>query len=138
VTRPAAAQTLSVAELQEEIGRTRARLSRGLAVLDREYALRHLLVRGTRLVRETELRPGAVAAKLRHEILPLALVGVGLAWLVLGRKEGGDLLRRLADGLAHLQSLAKELFAWSTKGRAAAAPDLAEVPEQSGEAAPRS
>ncbi len=107
MTRP---DNLSVAELEEEIAATRARLSHGLAVIDREYALRPILLRSWRLAHGRGLHPHAVASALRQDMLPLALIGAGLAWLAFGRKESGDLLRRLAEGFAQMQRLAHELL----------------------------
>jgi hypothetical protein len=116
VSRPAAPPTLSVAELEDEIARTRARISHQLAVIDREYALRHLLVHASRLARSADLRPSVVAATLRRDAPPLALIGAGVAWLVLGRKDGGA-LDRLTDDLAHARNLATTLIALSQKTR---------------------
>jgi len=73
---------------------------------------------------------------VRREILPLALIGVGLAWLALGRKESGDLLRRLSDGLAHVQSIAREFHALAPKCAAAVAPSLTDAWNLGGGAAP--
>lgn len=115
------AHSTSVAELEAEILRTRERLAHGLAALDREYGLRHLLVRGTRLVRGAEHQPGVLAETVRREILPLALIGTGLAWLALGRKESGDLLRRLLDSASHVQNLAKEFIALTPTRRSISA-----------------
>ena len=104
---------VSAAEIADAIVQSRARLARTLAVLDREYALRHLFVRGTRMIRHnTDLGAGALPKAMRSDILPLALIGLGLAWLALGgRREGAQLGRRLIDGLAHLQELARDLIA---------------------------
>jgi hypothetical protein len=104
---------VSAAEIAEAIVKSRARLARTLAVLDREYALRHLFVRGTRMLRhKTDLGAGAFPKAMRSGILPLALIGLGLAWLALvGRREGAQLGRRLIDGLTHLQELARDLIA---------------------------
>jgi hypothetical protein len=128
-------RTLSLAELETEIARTRARLSQTLAALDREYALRHLFVRSTRLVREGRLEPGVIAKMAQREILPLAVIGAGLAWLALGRTESGDLLRRLSDGLGHALSIARQLLALSSS-HPAAPPPVLDAPERGGETVP--
>ena len=99
----------SAAEIAAEIARTRERLSRGLAVLDREYALRHLAVRATRLARQTEFSAEKLGETLRRDALPLALIGAGLGWLSLaGSGAGRDLLQRLGGAFAALQQLGQE------------------------------
>ena len=94
-------------EITREIARTRERLSRSLARLDREYALRHLVVRTGRLVRAAE-KP-ALGDALRREAAPLTLVALGLGWLGLaaGRQGGG--LGSLFAALERLQRLGQEL-----------------------------
>lgn len=108
MTAPPAAR-LGAAELAGEIARTRAHLSRDLAVLDRDYALRHLAVRAVRLARHPEAEARRLREALRLDAAPLALVGLGLGWLSLaGRGSGGELLQRLMGALAALQQLARE------------------------------
>lgn len=108
MTGPAAPERLSAAEIAAEIANTRARLSHGLARLDRDYALRHLLVRGRRLVAGED--GGEMVETVKRNALPLALVGLGLAWLgVAGRKGGAELAGRLAGALAELQGMAQVL-----------------------------
>jgi hypothetical protein len=100
----------SAAEIAAEIAHTRERLSRGLAVLDREYALRHLVVRATRLARKGEIDTGKIGEVLRRDGAPLAVIALGLGWLGLaGSGAGRDLLPRLSGMLAALQQLGREL-----------------------------
>ena len=99
----------SAAELAVEIARTRDRLSRGLAALDRDYALRHLAVRAARLARKAEFDTGKLRETLRRDGLPLAVIGLGLGWLSLaGSGSGRDLWHRLTGALAALQQLGHE------------------------------
>ncbi|HXZ01177.1 MAG TPA: hypothetical protein VEI03_14345 [Stellaceae bacterium] len=99
----------SAAEIAAEIARTRDRLSRGLARLDRDYALRHLAVRAVRLARKAEFDAGKLRETLRRDGLPLAVIGVGLGWLSFaGSDAGRDLLQRLGSALAALQQLGRE------------------------------
>ena len=90
--------------LEASIAETRRRLSATLARLDRDYALRAVLLHGRDVLYPTLAMPPT------RELLPLSLVGVGLAWLMLARGNG-DPARRLADGLAKLRQLAPRLLA---------------------------
>jgi hypothetical protein len=100
---------LGTAELKLEIARTRERLSRSLAALDRDYALRHLAVRAARLMRKGEIDLGTLGETLRRDGPPLAVIGLGLGWLSLaGSGTGRDLLQRLGTALAALQQLGRE------------------------------
>lgn len=104
------ARRASAAELAAEIAHTRERLSRGLAALDRDYALRHLVVRATRLARKAEFDAETLRERLRRDGLPLAVIGLGLGWLSLaGNGAGRDLLQRLGSAVAALQQLGREL-----------------------------
>jgi hypothetical protein len=95
----------TVAELEAEVARTRERLSRSLARLDRDYALRPLLLRGLRAVQH-----GHAADTIRRDLLPLGLTGAGLLWLVLRRPDGADLLHRISGGLNQLRHLARQVL----------------------------
>lgn len=106
--RPPASR-VSAVELAAEIAQTRDRLSRGLARLDRDYALRHLSVRATRLARHAEFDAGKLRETLRRDGLPLAVIGIGLGWLsVAGSDAGHGLLQRLGGVIAALQHFARE------------------------------
>jgi len=110
MTEPrAGTEHASAAEIAADIVRTRERLSRGLAALDRDYALRHLAVRATRLARRTEFSAEKLRDALRRDAVPMALIGAGLGWLSFaGSGAGGDLLQRLGGALAALQQLGRE------------------------------
>ena len=94
-------------EIAREIAHTRERLSRSLARLDREYALRHLVVRAGRLVRATE-KP-ALGEALRREAAPLALVALGLGWLGIAAGRNGSGVASLFATLERLQRVGQEL-----------------------------
>ena len=121
----------SAAEIAVEIARTRQRLSRSLARLDREYALRHLVVRAGRLVRSAE-KP-ALAQALRHDAVPLTLVALGLGWLgVAGRREGGTGLATLLGAFERLQRVGEELGLLPRRPTADPAAPIASPPDHIG------
>jgi hypothetical protein len=123
----------SAMEIAAEIARTRERLSRGLAALDRDYALRHLAVRATRLARKGEIDTGKLGEVLRRDGLPLAVIGVGLGWLSLaGSGAGRDLLQRLSGTLAALQQLAREFGIGTAPAEAPPAPETLPPPDATG------
>jgi hypothetical protein len=125
---------VSTAEISAAIAQSRARLAHRLAVLDREYALRHLFVRGTRMIRHHgDLDAASLRERMRSDVLPLALIGLGLAWLTLvGRRDGAQLGRRLIDGLSHLQELARDLVSVAAAPRV----EAGDQPQSSGAALP--
>ncbi len=103
---------LSAAEIAAEIARTRSRLSHSLAMLDREYALRHLFVRGLRIAHDGVFDAGSVAQGVRKDIVPVALISTGLAWIALaGRGGGGRLLDQLGDVVTLVQGLVPRIEA---------------------------
>jgi hypothetical protein len=105
----ASPQRLSSAEIISEITQTRARLSRRLAVLDREYALRHLVVHVARFARHPESNAAAVGDTLGRDAVPLTLIAVGLGWLgFAGRSPDRALLRRVVSAIAALEQVARE------------------------------
>jgi hypothetical protein len=121
------ADRLTAAELAGEIAQSRARLSRDLATLDRDYALRHLAVRAIRLARRPELEVRRVGEALRKDVVPLAFIGVGLGWFALaGERSGREVVARLTGAVAALQHLARELgFA---PGESGPPPEAGEAP----------
>lgn len=122
-------QNPSSAEIAAEIARTRARLSRGLAVLDRDYALRHLIVRAARLARNAASSAHGMNEALRRDAVPLAFIAIGLGWLSLaGRSAGTELLGRVTSTLAALQRLGQEFGLLSTHAEPAAAPSPLPAP----------
>ena len=117
MTEPPVVRSLDSSEISEEIERTRARLSRCMAALDREYALRNLFVHTIRAVRDSETHPTDLARAVRREAVPLALIGIGAAWIAFRRGEGTALLRRLAVALDVVRDLAGHLVAASKGAR---------------------
>jgi hypothetical protein len=100
---------LSSAEIVAEISRTRARMSRRLAVLDREYALRHLVVRTARFVRHAESNTATLGETLERDAVPLTLIAIGLGWLgIAGRNADGGVLQRVGSGIAALERVARD------------------------------
>lgn len=90
-------------EIARDIVSTRVRLSRTLAVIDGEYALRNLFVHGVRLAGEGKGSP-AVADVLKRNAVPLSLVGIGVAWMAFC-DQGDDILRLFkgaVDGVWHM------------------------------------
>jgi hypothetical protein len=109
MSRRRGADHLSAVEIAAEIARSRARLSRDLALLDRDYALRHLAVRAIRLAQQPEIDAKRVGQALRRDAAPLALIGLGLGWIaVAGEPAGRNGLARLGGAFAALQRLARE------------------------------
>ncbi|HUK00304.1 MAG TPA: hypothetical protein VLV85_18780 [Stellaceae bacterium] len=103
------ADHLSAAEIAAAIARSRDRLSRDLALLDRDYALRHLAVRAVRLAQQPEIDVKQLGQALRRDAAPLALIGLGLGWIaVVGEPAGREWLGRLGGAVAALQRLARE------------------------------
>jgi hypothetical protein len=101
-------QKLSSAEIVAEISRTRARLSRSLAVLDREYALRHLVVRMSRFVRHAETSAVAIGETVGPEVVPLTLIAIGFGWLGLaGKTADRGALQRVGSCIAALERIAR-------------------------------
>jgi len=100
----------SAAEIEREIANTRARLSRNLAVLDREYALRNLFVHAIRFA-ESESEGLNAKEAIKRNALPLGLIGAGILWLRLADRDAGQwrqlgaILRRLLKFGAELPSL---------------------------------
>ncbi len=114
---------LPAAEIATEIARTRSRLSHSLAMLDREYALRHLFVRGLRIAHDGALDAGSFAQGVRKNIVPVALIWTGLAWIALaGRGGGRRLLERLGDVIALVQGLVPRIEPQATVAGGAGGP----------------
>jgi mono/diheme cytochrome c family protein len=88
---------LGSADIAQDMVATRARLSRALAVIDREYALRNLFVHSARPAAEGKGAP-AVASALKRNAVPLSRVGIGIAWMAFANRED-DILRRFKDAV---------------------------------------
>ncbi len=69
-----------VPTIEREIQETRLRLSRDLAMLDREYAVRSMVVHALRFASQGKDMP-SLAASAKYSALPLGLIGLGFAWL---------------------------------------------------------
>jgi len=110
-------------------------MAKTLGVLDREYALRHLFVRASRLARRPEGGTRILQEALQHDALPIAAISLGLGWLSFSRKPGGkELLARIAGALATLQRVAGDLGLLPPPPPSAAAP-LSSQPPGTGEGA---
>ena len=100
----------SPTEIEREIAKTRARLSHGLAVLDREYALRNLFVHAVRYA-ESESEGLKVKETIARNALPLGLIGAGIVWLRLSDRDPafwrhfGAIVRRFLKFGAELPAL---------------------------------
>lgn len=128
---------LTSADLARDMAQTRARMAKTLGVLDREYALRHLFVRATRLARHPEGGARVVQEALQHDALPIAAISLALGWLSFSRKPGGkDLLARLAGALATLQRIAGDLGLLPPPPPSAATPPSSQPPATSEGAGP--
>ena len=81
----------SAAEIEDEIRRTRAELGLTLDALAYEFAPRQLVGKGIDMITESVKGNGIVSIDLGEAVrdngLPLALIGIGVAWL-LGRNLG--------------------------------------------------
>ena len=89
----------SAAEIEDEIRRTRAELGLTLDALAYEFAPRQLVGKGIDMITESVKGNGIVSIDLgeavRENMLPLALIGAGLGWLLArtlgaGGKAEGD------------------------------------------------
>jgi hypothetical protein len=114
---------LSSAAIISEISQTRARLSRRLAVLDREYALRHLVVTTARFARHAESNAATVGETLGRDAVPLTLIALGLGWLGLtGKNADGSMLQRLGSGIVALERVARDFGFLAKRAEASTSP----------------
>lgn len=104
-----ASRSLSADAIAAEIAETRQRLSRGLAALDREYGLRHLLLRAARAAEMSGSDRAAMEEALRRNAVPFGLIALGFGWLAFER-QGDGLTGRVLARIADLEPLA-EIFA---------------------------
>ena len=73
--------------IQEDIARTRVRLSAAIEALKRELAPQQVLERSTELLRSAlEPAPGSFRTQTWAYAIPLALIATGLGWLFLLRR----------------------------------------------------
>ncbi|HLJ62673.1 MAG TPA: DUF3618 domain-containing protein [Stellaceae bacterium] len=103
-------------EIEDEILETRARLDAIITALERKLSPRQLMERGVDMLKENMGAKGAEAEEdfrvmladlARRNPLPLALIGVGVGWLLLGSG-------RVTDRLAAKASDIKEGLTYST------------------------
>jgi hypothetical protein len=115
----------SSAQIQADIQRTRADLDRTLTLLERRLEPRRLMDQGLDYLRDNGAREylSNLGQAAKEQPLPLALVGVGLAWMMmsngrgLGRSDMGHDLRasvadagsRVDEGVDALRDRANEL-----------------------------
>jgi Protein of unknown function (DUF3618) len=99
----------SVAEIESDIRRTRAELGLTLDALAYQVAPRRLIEKGIDMITQPIKDNGVVWIDLgkavRANRIPLALIGVGVAWLLtanlgIGRGEAGDDLGSPDDGIS--------------------------------------
>jgi Protein of unknown function (DUF3618) len=75
--------------IEEDIARTRVRLSATIEALKRELAPQQVLERSTVLLRSSlEPAPGSFRTQTWAYAVPLALIATGLGWLFLLRRHG--------------------------------------------------
>jgi hypothetical protein len=73
--------------IEEDIARTRVRLSTTIEALERELAPQRVLERSTELLRSSlEPPPGSFRTQTWAYAIPLALIATGLGWLFLLRR----------------------------------------------------
>jgi hypothetical protein len=73
--------------IEEDIARTRVRLSATIDALERELAPQRVLERSTELLRSSlEPAPGSFRTQAWAYAIPLALIATGLGWLFLLRR----------------------------------------------------
>jgi hypothetical protein len=99
----------SVSELAAEIGTTRVRISRSLARLDRDYALRHLFVSAEHAVVGADIGTAELKKMVRRNGIPLVFIAVGLGWIAYGDRAGVGAMARVAAVFGPLRNLAVEL-----------------------------
>jgi Protein of unknown function (DUF3618) len=90
-----AASRRSMIEIEDEIGRIRDELDLTLDALATELAPKHLVERAANMVKRSLKKEGALGRAVRADPVPLALIGLGVAWLV---AENTGLLGSTAPG----------------------------------------
>lgn len=112
-------------EIEEDINETRTQLGDTLDELERRLAPRHLLEKGVDMLKETMSgNSGRIGETLRGSPVPLALIGLGVGWMLLSgtgktRKLGelgGDLGERVSGTVRGVGQRAGE-FAGQVKDR---------------------
>lgn len=107
-------------EIEEDISETRAELGVILDELERKLAPRHLLERGVDMLKDSMSGDGSskIGETLRGNPVPLALIGIGIGWILMsstgagrGRlgEYGGALRERISDAAQNIRERAGEL-----------------------------
>lgn len=74
-------------EIEEDIARTRVRLSAAMEALEYELAPDRVVQKGSDLLRSAlEPAPGSFRQQARAYAIPLALIAAGLGWLIMLRR----------------------------------------------------
>ena len=87
-------------EIEEDIARTRVRMSATVEALERELAPRRVIENGAEVLRNAlEPRPGPFRDQLWAYAIPLALIVTGLGWFFVlrGRSRQADLPRDFSE-----------------------------------------
>jgi hypothetical protein len=115
-------------EIERDIAETRSSLTGTLEALEETLAPRNLLEKGLNMVRDTMDSEGGssrIGEVIRDNPVPVALIGMGLGWLLLSKSGATDYAgRRLSDAASHAgdrvkswKSQAEERYAHArTKG----------------------
>jgi len=90
-----AASPRTVIEIESEIGRTRVELELTLGALAAELAPKHLVEKAGNMVAKSLSAESVIGRAVRADPVPLALIGLGVAWLV---AEQTGLLGRIVPG----------------------------------------
>jgi hypothetical protein len=87
-TRPVASDASKPPQaIEEDIARTRVRLSATIEALERELAPHRVIERSTELLRSSlEPAPGSFRTQTWAYAIPLALIATGLGWIFLLRR----------------------------------------------------
>jgi hypothetical protein len=79
----------SSAEIESDIGRTRADLGLLIAAIERKFTPRHLLDQGIDMLQDAiSAKSGRIGDALRDNPLPLALIGAGIGWMAISNAAG--------------------------------------------------
>lgn len=116
-----------VPTIEREIQETRLRLSRDLAMLDREYAVRSMVIHALRFAGQGKNVP-SLAASAKYGALPLGLIGLGFVWLVFADPDRA-MGRRLRDAIEQTRRLLDTALGGTSTSAAESAVDGPEKEE---------
>jgi Protein of unknown function (DUF3618) len=92
----------SADQIEQDIGETRAQLGEILDELERKLAPRQLLERGVDMLKDTVSgETGGFGESLRGHPVPLALVGIGVGWMLMSMTGRGGRLGDRVSGALH-------------------------------------